>query len=321
MTQNPPRINISLAEQLAHAQRLKSIVAMAQRKGGVVTLTPAGAQAILDHLNFPGQRAINPSRVYGHRYAIIEGNWLEGHAITLTEMPDGRIWLVDGQHRLTAIAEGGVNVAITVRIVESENEREARNFYAGFDQATSVRTNAQVIEAVQAHEGAGVSKAMAEAVLNASTLLANSLEPLTGAASIKKNQELFLPATRLRAILDWSEEAQQYEQIIKKAKRTLRTKLLQAGPTAVALYTLRHQPAKAHDFWRGLAENDGLRSNDPRAALYADLLTRNLGSGSIRQRVQQSAMAWNAFFRGRTLQQIKCVQGGLITLLGTPLKG
>ncbi len=313
--------NINLAEAVAHAVRFKRIVAAASNKNGVVHFTPEGARVILQYLNFPGQRKVDASRVYGHRHAIIRGDWMEGHAVTLVELPDGRIWLVDGQHRLTAIAQGDSRVAVTIRIVPVESEREAREFYAGFDQATSVRTNAQVIEAVQADQATGLSKAMASAVFDASVLLSNNLEPLTGAASVRNNRDLFLQHNRLQSIADWAVEARQYEQITQKAKRALRSRLMQSGPTAVALYTLRHQPVRAKEFWTGLAENDGLRSSDPRSALYADLLTRNLGSGSIRQRVQQSAAAWNAFYRGRTLQQIKCVPGGAITILGTPLKG
>lgn len=319
MTQNTPAFN--LTEAIEHAAHLKRAVLSAKNKDGVIALKPTGARVILAHLNFPKQRKIDGSRVYGHRRAIITGDWLEGHVITFVELPDGRIWLVDGQHRLTAIAEGDENIRVTIRIVEVESEREARQFYAGFDQATSVRTTSQIIEAVQADTDSGLSKAMAQAVFDASVLLANNLEPLTGPASVKNNPELFSQKTRIKAIADWAIEARQYEQIINKAKRTLRTRLMQSGPTAVALYTLRHQAVKAKDFWTGLAENDGLRSNDPRAVLYADLLTRNLGTGAIRQRVQQSAVAWNAFYRNRHLTMIKCFPSGAITLLGTPLKG
>lgn len=313
--------NINLAEAVAHAVRFKRIVAAASNKNGVVHFTPEGARVILQYLNFPGQRKVDANRVYGHRHAIIRGDWMEGHAVTLVELPDGRIWLVDGQHRLTAISKGDSRVPVTIRIVPVESEREAREFYAGFDQATSVRTNTQIIEAVQADQDTGLSKAMATAVFDASTLLANNLEPLAGSANVKKNQDLFLQHNRLAAIAEWATEARKYEQIISKAKRVLRTKLMQSGVMAVALYTLRYQPTKAEEFWSGLAANDGLRSSDPRAALYTDLLARSLNTGSVRQRVQQPAVAWNAFFRGRTLQQIKCVVGAPIVLHGTPLKG
>jgi hypothetical protein len=68
-----------------------------------------------------------------------------------------------------------------------------------------------------------------------------------------------------------------------------------------------------------VAENDGLRKNDPRATLINDILTRMIGTGSIRQKVQQPAVAWNAFCEGRDLKIIKCLDGAKLTLWGTPL--
>ena len=310
-----------LAEAVAHANRFKSIVAAASKKNGVITLTPEGARVILEHLNFPGQRKIKEdTRVFGHSYRIIKGDWLEGHVITFAELPDGRIWLMDGQHRLTAISKCGQRVSVTIHIVQVESEREAGEFYAGFDMASSVRTESEVIQATGTAEKAGLSPAVAKAVAEASPILANNMEPVVG-SHMRKNAALFQQSARMDAVGSWATEARIFEQIISKAKRQLRGRLLKSGPMAVALYTLRHQPARAKEFWSGLAENDGLRNNDPRAALYADLLVRDLGSGSVRQRVQQSVAAWNAFYRGRSLQQIKCVPGGAITILGTPLKG
>ena len=89
---------------------------------------------------------------------------------------------------------------------------------------------------------------------------------------------------------------------------------------AVALYTLRHQPARAHEFWSGLAKNDGLRRGDPRATLIQDYLTRSVGIGSARQRVQQTTLAWNAFCEGRDLKIIKCIEDAPIVIWGTPVK-
>ena len=53
---------------------------------------------------------------------------------------------------------------------------------------------------------------------------------------------------------------------------------------------------------------DILRKNDPRATLFKDILTRALNSGSVRQRVQMPALAWNAFCEGRNLKIIKCIE-------------
>ena len=92
---------------------LKAVVARAPE--GVVRLSPEIAQRMLEEINFPDQRVIDSGRVYGHRHAIITGEWMEGHPITIALLPDGRMWLVDGQHRLTAIGESEAPVPITIR--------------------------------------------------------------------------------------------------------------------------------------------------------------------------------------------------------------
>ncbi len=299
---------------------LKILVARA--KNGVAQIAPGVARRLLDELNFPDQRPVDSGRVYGHRYAIITGDWMEGHVITFVILPDGRVWLVVVQHRLTAISEGDCAVAATLRLVPVENEREAREFYAGFDKRSSVRTNMQLIAAVKPEGIEGLGARLAGKVYEAAPILMNDMEPLVGSANLRANPEIFLQANRMRAVGEWGREALQYQEIIKLATTGLRRKLQDnTGLIAVALYTLRHQPGKANEFWRGVAMNDGLKKGDPRNTLIDDLMTRNLQSGSIRQRVQQPAISWNAWFEGRPLKIIKCIPGAAITVSGTPLQG
>ena len=309
---------ITAARMRAAIEQFKKFLACASN--GVVTLKPTGAKFMLERLNFPHQRVVDASRVFTHQHALRSGDWMEGHAITFVDLPDGRIWLVDGQHRLTAISQWDSAVPVTIRLVQVESEKEARHFYAGFDQKTSVRTNMQIIDAVGVAEESGLSRPMSEAVFEASTLLANGLEPVAGSANVRQHKDLFLPSVRMAAIAEWAQEARQYEAAIAPAKAMLRRKLMLSGVVAVALYTLRHQPAKALEFWAGAAKNDRLASTDPRAALIADLLTRKVSTGSVRQRVQQPAVAWNSFYRGRPLSQVRCIPGAPIVVLGTPLK-
>lgn len=292
---------------------------VARSDDGVVMVAPGIAKRILEDLNFPGQRKVDDSRVYGHRYAIIKGDWVEGHAITFAALPDSRIWLVDGQHRLTAIGESDAAVPVTVRIVPVESVKAAQQFYAGFDQKKSVRTDKQILDAVDAAKESGLTTRTASAVYAATPLLLNWLEPISGSEAVKKNPEVFLQHNRMAALHEWAPEARQYEQICAKASKALLSGMRLPGIVAVALYTLRHQPARAHEFWSGLAEQDGLRKNDPRATLYRDILTRTLSTGSIRQRVQMPALAWNAFCEGRDLKIIKCIDGAALALWGTPL--
>ena len=288
---------------------------------GVVKMAQCTAKRILDELNFPGQRTIDSRRVYGHSHAIVKGDWIESYPIHFAALPDGRIWLVDGQHRLTAIADALAPVSVTIRIVEMETEKEARNFYAGFDGKGSVRTNVQILDAVGIADALGLSQRMTRAVYEAAPLLMNGLEPLTGSVNMKKNPSMYLQSNRLALVTGWAKQATEYDAITKKSGKGLYEKLRKTGPVAVALYTLRHQPARAKEFWSGLANNDGLRRGDPRNTLIQDFATRDIGSGSVRQRVQQSVLAWNAFCEGRDLKIIKCITGAPIIVWGTPLNG
>lgn len=288
---------------------------------GVVKVAPGIAARILEELNFPEQRKVDTSRVYGHGDNIRRGDWMEGHPITFVALPSGRIWLVDGQHRLVAISQQDAAVPVTIRIVPVESEKEARHFYAGFDQKKSVRTDTQILAAVDIVSATGLRSATTTHLYRAAPLLLNGLEPVAAAAARVKNRDVFLQANKLAVVRDWASEAKEYEKALDRATlKGLRLKMQGAGAMAVALYTLRHQPKKAHEFWHGVADNNGLRKGDPRAALIADLLyTRDLNTGSARQKVQQPALAWNAFCEGRDLKIIKCIDGAVLTLWGTPL--
>jgi len=299
---------------------LKSVVA--KSKSGLVHLSPGTALRILVELNnFPNQRVIDSARVYGHERKIITGDWIGSFPIDFVELPSGQIWLVDGQNRLTAISKQQVPIDVTMRIIPVESLQEAKKIFAGYDQKSSVRTNRQIIDAMGVADEVGLSRKMTNVVFDAATLLLNNLEPMSGSANTKKYPELFFQNNRLAVIKEWADEAAIYEQIIKKSKKGFIDCMRGTGIVAVALYTLRHQPAKAKEFWTGIAENDGLRKNDPRATLISDLLIRYKNSGNIRQKVQQPALAWNAWCEGRNLSIIRCVTGATLTLWGTPLNG
>jgi len=292
---------------------------IARSPGGLVKMAPGTAKRILEELNFPGQRIIDTSRVYSHARNIVKGDWIESFAIDFVALPDGRIWLVDGQHRLTGITQQEGPTPITIRLIEVDSEKDARRVYAGYDQKRSVRTNTQIIDALDIAAETGLSRNMATSVFESASIIMNNLEPITGSANTRKNPEFFLQNNRIEIVREWAKEAKIYEDIVKKAKNAIRVKMRTTGMVAVALYTLRHQPAKAVEFWTGVAENDGLRKNDPRATLVYDLLARSLVTGSIRQKVQQPAVAWNAWCEGRNLINLKCVDANAITLWGTPL--
>lgn len=294
---------------------------ISKSKEGQLTLSPGTAKRILEELNFPGQRPINSARVYGKKLAIITGDWVGSFPVDFAALPDGRIWLLDGQHRLTAISEQDTPVFITLRLIEVDSEKDAKKLYAGYDLTESVRTTRQIIDAVGIAKEVGITERLARSVFEASAILLNNMEPITGSANVRKRPEIFAKQKRLEAISEWAKEAKEFELLVNSAAPALKAKIKTSGPLSVAIYTLRHQPARAREFWSGLAKNDGLRRGDPRATLIQDYLTRSVGTGSNRQRVQQTTLAWNAFCEGRDLKIIKCIEDSPIVIWGTPVNG
>ncbi len=289
--------------------------AIARSNGQPFKLSPGTAQRILDEANFHGQRSIADRKLHEHLFNAKNGTWDGRYPLAFCEFPDGNLWLVDGQHRCMTIVMHAIALPVSCIIFKVETEEEARKIYAGFDKVCSVRSTAETLDALDVASTLGIKKVTANALYRAVAVINNGMEPDYRWADIESN----VSGARLKALDDWSKEAKEFDRITKSATNTLLRKLRGAGCFAVFLYTLRYQPGRAEDFWKGLCDNDGLRRNDPRSALLSDLTTRTFSTGSNRQTVQAPVMAWNAYCEGRDLKFIKCVEGAQIIIWGTPI--
>lgn len=299
---------------------LTAIIKSLFRKSGgrPVAVAPGIAKRIVDELNFSGQRKVKKARVAENLARMTSGAW-EPHVSILIfcELPDGSLVLINGQHRSCAIVEFDVPVQTKIDIIPARDNDHVRSLYAKYDGQESVRTQTELVKASGLAEAFDIKTKTAEMLIKAVPIIINGMEPSTkGAGKEHLNQFSF----RLESAMPWEREAQEFDEIVANADQHIRRYLLRAGTMAVALYTLRHCRKQAIEFWDGVARNDGLRKTDPRARLIADFAIRSLGSGAMRQSVQQSALAWNAFFEGRELKIIKCIEGAEIFIAGTPMR-
>lgn len=293
------------------------VTGMASRSmGKPVTIAPGIARRILDECNFTGQRKIQRLRQSRHERRIRTGKWWpEVSVITFARTPDGKLHLVNGQHRLSAIDGVQIAAGSTIHIIDVSSMEDVRRLYTTFDDPTTGRGDVEVIGALEMADKLGLTNKITAALFKAMTLLLNDLEPMGPADKSVNARERDV---RLEAMSEWGELAKVYSAYVYGADKDVALKLLTQGVMASALYTLRHQPVVAADFWGGLAANDGLRRNDPRARLLNDFRNRDTSSGNIRQRVQRVSVAWNAFFENRDLSIIKCIEGRRIVFAGTP---
>ncbi|WP_314188781.1 hypothetical protein [Paracoccus yeei] len=90
-----------------NVQPLKGQVKTPVIREGFQTLTPSDAAAILENCSYDRQRKIDTMHSETLREMMQRGAWLEKSQIDFGRMPDGKIWLVNGHHRLTAQARSG----------------------------------------------------------------------------------------------------------------------------------------------------------------------------------------------------------------------
>ena len=124
---------------------------------------------------------------------------------------------------------------------------------------------------------------------------------------------------------DWRAAAELFFEAIRSAHRPLQNALERAPVMAVALGTFRFAELdRADAFWRGTAEDDGLRRGDARKALI-DYLVRASSDrrGSGVSQLRAVAACWNAFYEGRVYARVAQLpfQGMVgVTLAGTPYR-
>lgn len=329
-----PMIDQEKAQELKQAMARKdgSIISvissmLAKAPDGIIKMPQGIAKRILQEANFPRQRKVKDARLKKHKNRIEDGTWRgESFPITFAVIPPqgdepAKIWLVNGQHRVTAISEHNVPVTIRVILHYVKNEDEAATLYTYFDDPSESRTDIEVLDAKGITHDLGLPRDVVRALYGALSFLRNDLEPayyqtISGESARDRDG-------RMHDIGEWANEARVFWQDIKIGDLWTKRRLLRPAVTALALYTYRYQPAKAHDFWSGIARQDGLASGDPRNTLIRDFRSRannEAGKGNTNQRavIQSVTLAWNAFCEKRELAIIKVVGGAILRVWGTP---
>ncbi|WP_227657763.1 hypothetical protein, partial [Candidatus Magnetaquicoccus inordinatus] len=231
-----------------------------------VKVTPEVAGDWLQHNIFSRQRSMRPR----HRDALVQeinaGRFIQGTQIHFVRFRNEQL-LVNGQHTLSAIEKAGVPTTLTVLISVAETMDEVAELYSRHDNHLS-RSVMDAIKARDLHNQIGMS-------LKQATNVAAALRFIQGGfrrADSRCQEDV------LTEVKTWEEEGNAFfETILGGGKDAV---LLTKAPIlSVALVTFRHQEKKAREFWRQVALNDGLRSNDPRKILheFVDLTRTNRG--------------------------------------------
>jgi hypothetical protein len=287
------------------------------KPGVSLTATPALAIDLLERCAYARQRPLNEDRALLLADAMEQGTFLANTQISFARHA-GRLVLVNGQHRLTAVTLAGRSAAFRVEIYDCANEGEVDTLYCRFDRPGGARTATQLSASLGLHDDfeGGLRRSTASLLLNAVTLPMMNFARIGPAIRPRATRDLDL---RNKAAREWKPWAIEYQACLDQGV-AVRTRRYRVGSVfAVGMATLRHQTARAREFWGGSIANDGLAANDPRAALHAAFL---IISGKNEKRhefdlAEMACQAWNAFYRERNLRQVRTT-GGAFVILGTP---
>lgn len=280
---------------------------------GVMAIAPELAARVLEEAPFVGQRRANLKHVAVFAETMRRDLWTPGSQIHFGQMEeDGSLHLLNGQHRLRAVILAQVPVQFQILISPAIDRRELQTLYWRHDRALRVRGAADVLDAAGIANQYGLKKQAAKAGYTAVGLI------MCGFRRPEVMNDPFLTRSdeaRLDAAEHYWPIVALYQDLVASAPTDIKRVLMTAGIAAVALMTLRHEPERAPEFWRSVAENDGLRRGQAQHTFLRDLGTRRLASAQDWAKV--AASAWNAFYRDEAVTLLRITEGPPV-ILGTP---
>lgn len=275
---------------------------------GSKVITPELAKRIISECMFSGQRNVFYYQVKLLVDKMKNGEWLPDDQISFCRLPDGTMILVNGYHRMQAVIESGIPIVFNIRILECKNMNDVRKAYITFDTGTRSRSETEVIEAMGITKEFNLTKQVAGAVYRAAPLIANNMlhyNYQTSPIQIKNVTQRIMLADDLWML------GKKYQDLVSTAAYKHRAKLLVAGVVGVAIATIKHQYELASQFWPRVGDMANMKIDDPRLILAKTLDERSYKipkDGTVPASAIDAALAWNAFYDGRSITVLKTSQ-------------
>lgn len=273
---------------------------------GSTVLTPAFAAHLRTNCLYPRQRQMAVNNVARLAYVIRNGQWTPGSPIRLATLPDGREWLIDGNHSCEAVMRTGIAVPVTLILTECTTESDAHRYYASID------TN-------KPRTAVDHRRAMGDDELPLAGHLFSAAGFIIGGLDFRKVPEVENRQARSTVANEYRNEARLLADAIAKGVSECTRVIKRAPVMAMALTTFKHQPGKAGEFWGDAGHDRGDEFSPHRA------MTRQLrGIASTERATWRSqaiivTMAWNAFMRGERRRHFQPSRAENLKLIGTPI--
>jgi len=209
----------------------------------------------------------------------------------------------------------GQTIEWSVVIHPCRDAADIERLFYSFDTNVRIRSNQNILAAADAVKMLGLKHTTVEALYRAGPTIAANFDFSRAAKDPRVSR---IVDRRMELMRGFQAEGGAWERACKAAPGLIKKRLLNQGAFAVAMICFRHQPAAAEAFFRGIAENDGLKKGDPRHTYIAALLTHS-GPPTSQYTARQIMAPWNAWHEGRKLSYIRVENDGPFRLSGTPV--
>ena len=284
------------------------------QQNAALQVTPEMAADWLAACEYGRQRPISYEHVAELRDAM-QGGAFEPTTITfVTCEEDDRTYLVDGYHRLHAIAAYGQPVPLFVTRRWVATRADVAAIYGRLDRGRS----RSIHDVVRAHNVAEVTQLSHDFLSRMTSALVVVASEFRGQQAVKRISHS--ADLRISLLHEWVPEMLAFSDGI--AGSHIGHRLRAASIASVALVTFRHQPAVAATFWRNVAMDDGLRKGMPEHALVRFIQENPVQKVGAESLLRAVIMAWNAAFQGRQIAFVRAVtERTPINIAGTPYRG
>jgi hypothetical protein len=286
---------------------------------GRMMLSSADARLILERHDYDQQRPTERGQVALLQSLMERGLFEFGSQLAFGRF-NGHLYLVNGRHRMRALAAIDRAVEFQVLIIECPTRQKLGELFYRFDINVRVRSEADIMIVTGIARKYDIASTLAVAVFNAAPVIESGFRVITA----RDHMDDPTPRTidgKLNAAEKYWRTSQDLNAIIEMSDAAFRPRMRKVGIVAVALVTLGAKDAetreRAHEFWRGVCVDAD--KGEPARTLRDFLISKQLrqvGGGRLYS-MAVPATAWNAFYKGKSLTVIKTSRNFALKILGT----
>jgi hypothetical protein len=273
----------------------------------VATVGPEQAERILARQLWDRQRPLRSHVVENYARQMKDGYWQPVSVIRFASL-DGKLFLIDGQHRIAAVAASGSPQIFTIITQDVKSESEIGVFYASIDRGLS-RTLFDQLHAIGVDDLYGWTQRKTNMIASGVKFINVNFGQLSG----RDGRAGALTGRQLAdAIAKYAESSEQFLEIFDNAPEWAKNGLKRRSSVAVALVTFQESQTVygnlVSDFWEGVSLDSELKHSDPRKLAVRHITTSKMQGGNVIGRSvtpfyssRYIANCFNAFVEGREI--------------------